>query len=193
MQLDVTAPDQAADAIKRAWEAVGPIDVLVNNAGVARSSRALDTSADEWNEVLNTNLRGAFFLSQAYARRVVDEGRLGNVINVASVLGCRVAKQVIAYSVSKAALIQMTKALALEWADQGIRVNALAPGYIRTELNETFLGSSAGRALVGRIPLRRVGTAEDLAGPLLLLASDASAFMTGTIVLADGGHAINSI
>lgn len=191
--IDVTDPASVEAGLARAQEALGPVTVLVNNAGIAHTTRALDLEPAAFHEVVATNLEGAFTVARAAARAMVEAGLPGSIVNVASILGIRVAGQVAAYAASKAALIQLTKALALEWARFRIRVNALAPGYIETDLNRDFFASEAGRAVVARIPQRRLGRMEDLDGPLLLLASDASAYMTGATLVVDGGHLVSSL
>jgi NAD(P)-dependent dehydrogenase (short-subunit alcohol dehydrogenase family) len=188
MRLDVT---RAADCAGLAGGA-GDVDILVNNAGVVRSHPALEQDEAAWDEVVDTNLKGMFFVAQAVAGAMRARGG-GSIVNVASILGLRQASGVLPYSVSKAGIIQMTKSLALEWARHGIRVNALAPGYLETELNRDFCRSAAGEAMVGRIPQRRLGQLTDLDGPLLLLASDASRYMTGSTLVVDGGHLVSSL
>jgi NAD(P)-dependent dehydrogenase (short-subunit alcohol dehydrogenase family) len=143
--------------------------------------------------VVDVNLSGVFRVAQAAARAMVKAGRGGSIINIASILGLRVRPQVVAYAATKAAVVQMTKALALEWAEHNIRVNALAPGYFETDINRDLLRSPAGQALIARVPQKRVGQLTDLDGPLLLLASDASAYMTGAVIPVDGGHLVNSL
>ena len=170
---------------------VGVLDVLVNNAGVVSEGPALELSEANWDTVLDTNLKGMFFVAQAVAPAMQARG--GAIVNVASILGVRQAGGVLPYAVSKAGVIQMTKSLALEWARHGIRVNALAPGYIDTDLNQQFWQTPAGAALIKRIPQRRLGQLEDLDGPMLLLASDASRYMTGAVLAVDGGHLVSSL
>jgi NAD(P)-dependent dehydrogenase (short-subunit alcohol dehydrogenase family) len=143
-------------------------------------------------DVIDVNLNGTWRVAQAAGRHMQAHGG-GSIINIASILGLRVAQQVPAYAASKAALIQLTQALALEWARHGIRVNALAPGYIETDLNREFFASDAGQALIRRVPQRRLGQARELSAPLLLLASDASSFMTGSVLVVDGGHLISTL
>ncbi len=191
--LDVTDPAAVEAAVARVVEALGPPTVLVNNAGIAHGDRALELGPSTFRAVLATNLEGAFFVAQAVARALVAAKCSGSIVNVASILGLRVAGGVAAYAASKAGLVRLTEALALEWARFGIRVNALAPGYIETDLNRAFFASEAGRALVGRIPQRRLGRLEDLDGPLLLLACDASAYVTGATLAVDGGHLVSSL
>jgi len=172
---------------------VSEIDILVNNAGIVRDAAALDQSEADWDAVIDTNLKGMFLMSQAVARAMKTRGRGGSIINIASVLGLRQAGGVMPYAVSKSGAIQMTKSLALEWARYGIRVNALAPGYFGTDLNSEFWASDAGKAMIRRIPQRRLGTLHDLDGPLLLLASELSAYMTGSVIEVDGGHLVSTL
>ena len=187
--LDVADP-RSVDAL----DAMLPeIDILVNNAGIVRDAAALDQTEADWDAVIDTNLKGIFLMSQAVARAMKMRGRGGSIINIASVLGLRQAGGVLPYAVSKAGAIQMTKSLALEWARYGIRVNALAPGYLETELNSDFWASDAGKAMIRRIPQRRLGALHDLDGPLLLLASDLSAYMTGSVIEVDGGHLVSTL
>jgi len=189
LRLDVT--DAAAVASAFAEEA--PFDIVVNNAGLVRSAAALDQSEADWDAVIDTNLKGMFLVAQAAARRMRDAGRGGSIINIASILGLRQAGAVLPYAVSKAGVIQMTKSLALEVARFGIRVNALAPGYLATDLNRAFFDSPPGQDMIRRIPQRRLGNLEDLNGPLLLLASDQSRYMTGSVLTVDGGHLLSSL
>nr|WP_246188532.1 SDR family oxidoreductase [Nitratireductor arenosus] len=170
-----------------------PFDIVINNAGIAHNAPALQTSAADWQGVIDTNLSGVFRVAQAAAGRMIAAGIGGSIVNVASILGLRVAGNVAAYSAAKAGVMHMTRSLALEWSRYGIRVNALCPGYIETDLNRDFFATDAGRALVRRVPQRRLGKFEDLDGPLLLLASEASSFMTGTEIVVDGGHLVSSL
>ena len=191
--VDVTSPRSVDQAFEGAEAWAGPVRVVVNNAGVAVTRPAIEVDEASWDRVIDTNLKGVWLVAQAAARRMLHHGVGGSIVNVASVLGLRVAGNVAPYAVSKAGVVQMTKALALEWARHGIRVNALAPGYIETDLNREFFASEAGKALVRRIPQRRLGRQGDLDGALLLLASEAGAYITGATIAVDGGHLVSSL
>jgi NAD(P)-dependent dehydrogenase (short-subunit alcohol dehydrogenase family) len=153
----------------------------------------LSTTDDSWNQTIEVNLNGVWKMTRAYASKLKETETAGNVINIASILGLRVAQQVTAYAVCKAGVIQLTKALALELARYRIRVNAIAPGYFETDLNRDFFETDAGAQLVKRIPMRRLGSVTELDGPLLMLASRASSFMTGSVITVDGGHLVSSL
>jgi NAD(P)-dependent dehydrogenase (short-subunit alcohol dehydrogenase family) len=142
---------------------------------------------------MNTNLDGAFRVAQAAAKAMTGAKKGGSIVNIASILGLRVASGLLAYTAAKAALIQATQALALEWARYGIRVNAIAPGYVETEINAGFFKTEPGQAMVKRVPQRRIGQASELDGALLLLASEASSYMTGSVLVVDGGHLVSSL
>lgn len=187
--LDVT--DSAS--VQQAFETYPDVSVVINNAGIAPSAAALDLEEAEFERVMTTNLKGVLLVAQGAARQMRERGTGGSIVNIASITGLRVAGQLAAYATSKAAVIQLTKVLALEWARYGIRVNALCPGYIETPLNAEFFATEAGKALVNRIPQRRLGRPGELDGPLLLLASDAGSYITGTTLVADGGHLISSL
>lgn len=191
--LDVTKRESVDACLAAIRESMGQPTILVNNAGVASTGAALETTEEEWGAVVDVNLSGAWRMAQAFCKHLVADGTPGTIINVGSILGLRVAQQVPAYAASKAALLHLTRAMALELARHSIRINALAPGYFETDLNQSFFESDSGQALIRRVPQRRLGTAADLEGPLLLLASDASSFMTGTVLTVDGGHSINSL
>ncbi len=191
--LDVTSSKSVAEGLAKARSALGGLDILVNNAGVAETVPLLDQDEAGWDKTLDTNLKGAFLVGQAAARVMSSEKRGGIIVNIASITSFRVAGQVAAYAASKAALLQLTKSMALEWARYNIRVNALCPGYIATDINKDIFESEAGKAMIKRIPQRRLGTLDDLEGPLLFLCSDASRFMTGSSLVADGGHLISSL
>jgi NAD(P)-dependent dehydrogenase (short-subunit alcohol dehydrogenase family) len=191
--LDVTVSETIDAAMAQAEAKFGPIHSVVNNAGVTATKPALDQDERSWDSVVDTNLKGVWLVAQAAARRMVANKVKGSIVNIASILGLRVAGAVAPYAISKAGVIQMTKALALEWARYGIRVNSLAPGYFVTELNDDFFESDAGQALIMRVPQRRLGQLRELDGPLLLLVSDAGSFMTGSVVTVDGGHLVSSL
>jgi 3-oxoacyl-[acyl-carrier protein] reductase len=192
LALDIAEPAQIPKAFDAAAEALGPVTILVNNAGVSGQKRALDLSAEDWRQVLDVNLDGVWFTAQEAARRMVAAGKPGSIINIASVLGFRVAPTLAAYAVAKAAVVQLTGALAVELARNHIRVNGIAPGYILTEINRDYFMTPAGEAMKNSIPQRRIGDPGDLDGTLLLLASrQASGFMTGTTVVVDGGQLLS--
>jgi NAD(P)-dependent dehydrogenase (short-subunit alcohol dehydrogenase family) len=191
--LDVTSVDSIDRAIDEAESGFGPINAVINNAGVTATKPALDQDERAWDSVIDTNLKGVWLVAQAAAKRMVASRVKGSIVNIASILGLRVAGAVAPYAISKAGVIQMTKALALEWARYGIRVNALAPGYFATELNDDFFESEHGKALIKRVPQRRLGQLSELDGPLLLLVSNAGSFMTGSVVTVDGGHLVSGL
>lgn len=192
VELDVSEVASVQRAIASAM-AAAPLDVVVNNAGIADNRPALDIDEALYDAVVDTNVKGVWAVSTEAARAWRAAGRPGIVVNIASLLARRVAGAVSVYAATKAAVVQMTAAHALEWARYGIRVNALAPGYISTEINEEFFQSEPGLALIKRIPMRRLGRPEDLEAPFLLLATDASRWMTGTCVTVDGGHTISGL
>jgi NAD(P)-dependent dehydrogenase (short-subunit alcohol dehydrogenase family) len=189
--LDVTDQHSIAGAVAALEDALGPIDVLINNAGVAVSKGVLDQTEADWDKVVGTNLKGAFFVAQSVAKRMVARDPKpawgGSIVNIASVLAQGVVGHLAPYAASKGGLWQLTRTMALELARHDVRVNALAPGYIVTEINRDFLATEAGLRMKKRIPQRRFGAPEDLDGALLLLASDASRYMTGGIIVIDGG------
>ncbi|MBO0764200.1 MAG: SDR family NAD(P)-dependent oxidoreductase [Hyphomicrobiaceae bacterium] len=186
--MDVTEPASIGRAFKSAEAAGGPVTVVVNNAGVPSSSFFLKTTEEEWRDVMAVNLDGVFRVGREAARRMVANGTAGSIINIASILGFGAIKSLSAYAASKAAVVSLTKSMALELARERIRVNAIAPGYFATEINGSFLASEAGRRLLSRVPMGRAGGLNELDGPVLLLASNAGAFMTGSVITVDGGH-----
>jgi NAD(P)-dependent dehydrogenase (short-subunit alcohol dehydrogenase family) len=191
--LDVTLEESVRSAVTEANRALGGIDILINNSGVALTKAALEQTAADWDFVVDTNLKGAFLVATETARAMVAAGRGGSIVNIASIVGLRPISQLASYAASKAGLIHLTHALALELARHGIRVNAIAPGYFATEMNDAFWETEPGRAMIKRIPQRRLGRLPDLDGPLLLLASDASAYMTGAVIPVDGGHLVSAL
>lgn len=191
--LDVTDASSVREAVARAEAELGGLTTLVNNAGVVVSKPLFEHDENDWDRVMDTNLKGAWLVAQEVARRMVAHAQGGCIINIASILGLRAVGGVPEYSASKAGLIHLTKVMALELARHNIRVNAIAPGYIRTDLNRGFFESEAGQAMVRRIPQRRLGEPGDLEGALLLLASDASRYMTGAIIPVDGGHLLSTL
>jgi len=190
---DVTDEASVVDAVAHAAAGLGTLDILVNNSGVTGRKPFLDGTAEEWDSVLNTNLRGAFLMCREFARAAIAAGQGGRIVNVASILGLRTIKGVVPYSASKARLCHMTSVLAMELGPKGITVNTLAPGYVETDLNRSFLQGPAGARIAGRVPLGRLGQPEDLDGALLLLTSDAGRFITGVVLPVDGGHVVSSI
>ena len=188
--LDVRSAAAVDRALARVLALASRLDIVVNNAGITATKPALQTTEEDWTAVVDTNLSGAFRVARASAQVMADLHQGGSIVNVASILGRRVAKQLPAYIAAKAGLLRLSEALALEWAVHGIRVNALAPGYVETDLNRDFLRSPAGEALGKRIPLRRFGAPSDLDAALLLLASDAGRYMTGATIVVDGGHSV---
>ncbi len=191
VQMDVTDTAAIGKAVDSAELAFGPVSVLINNAGIAIEKLSTEQTEADWDAVINANLKGAYFLATEMARRMIARKQEGNIVNVASVLGQSVMKFLSPYTISKAGIIQATKAMALELAGQRIRVNALAPGYIDTEMNHEFWATPAGEKLTKRIPQRRVGAESDLDGAIMLLASGASRYMTGSVVTVDGGFLLN--
>ena len=187
---DVTDRAAMTAAYDAAEAAFGTVTILVNNAGIAHADRAVDMPQTEWRRVLATNLDAVFFWSQEAARRMLAAGRPGAIVNIASVLGFGVAKGTVAYATAKAGVVQMTKALGLELAFKGIRVNAIAPGWFVTDLNRDYLTSEAGAKLTRDIPVGRFGRDGDLDGALLLLASDAGRYIAGATIVVDGGQMV---
>lgn len=190
VNLDVTDPASVAAAFAAIGDAP---DIVINNAGIADDKPAIDMDVATWDSVVDTNLKGAFLVAQAAANVLRAAGKGGSIVNIASITGIRPAGNLAAYAASKAGLIHLTKTLALEWARYGIRVNALCPGYIETDINRDFFASEAGKTLIKRIPQRRLGQPSELDGALLLFASDAGSYITGASLAADGGHLVSSL
>jgi len=195
LPLDVTDPASIAAAFDAAEARFGaPCDLIVNNAGIAVTKPALQQTPEDWDAVLDVNLRGCFLVATEGARRLVAAKRPGAIVNIASIAGERVLNGVVGYTAAKAGLLHLTRHLAVELARHSIRVNALAPGYVLTDINREVFDSDSGQAMIRRIPQRRLGRPEDLTGPLLLLASEAAgAHMTGSVLTVDGGHSVHAV
>ena len=191
--MDVTSSASIAAALDETESAFGVVTVVVNNAGITIPKLLLDLSDDDWTNVIDTNLTGVAYVARESARRMIAAGVGGSIVNIGSILAERVQKALTNYAASKAAVVQFTKAAALEFAQYNIRVNALCPGYFNTDLNSEWFKTSEGQALIKRIPQRRTGTLSELNGPLLLLASDAGSLMTGSAVTVDGGHVLSEL
>ena len=191
--MDVTSSASIAAALDEIESAFGVVTIVVNNAGITIPKLLLDLSDDNWTNVIDTNLTGVAYVARESARRMIAAGVGGSIVNIASILAERVQKALTNYAASKAAVVQFTKAAALEFAQYNIRVNALCPGYFNTDLNSEWFKTSEGQALIKRIPQRRTGTLSELNGPLLLLASDAGSLMTGSAVTVDGGHVLSEL
>jgi NAD(P)-dependent dehydrogenase (short-subunit alcohol dehydrogenase family) len=191
--LDVTDSKSVKACVAAAERALGPIDILVNNAGIAVSKPLLEHSEEDWDRVLDTNLKGAWLMSRELAARWIELRRAGRIINISSLLALRTIRNVPSYTAAKAGLDHLTRTLAVELARYGIAVNAIAPGYVETDMNRGFLSSDTGKALIARIPAGRVGAPEDLDGALLLLASPAGAYLNGVVLPVDGGHAVSVV
>lgn len=191
IEADVNNRDDMVRAFNEAEKALGTVTILVNNAGVAQQPlRAIDVSAEEWRRVLSTDLDAVFYWAQEGARRMLAAKLPGAIVNIGSVLSFGVSKGTAAYAVAKAAVVQTTKALAIELAFKGVRVNAIAPGWFVTEINDDYLNSEAGQAMKRDIPMGRFGKSGDLDGALLLLVSDAGSYITGATVVVDGGQVV---
>jgi NAD(P)-dependent dehydrogenase (short-subunit alcohol dehydrogenase family) len=196
VSLDVTDYQSIKSAVAHAETEAGTIDILVNNSGVSTTQKLTEVTPADFEYVFDTNTRGAFFVAQEVAKRMIMRSAAGNqkppyrIINIASVAGLRVLPQIGLYAMSKAAVVQMTKAMALEWGRHGINVNAICPGYIDTEINHHHWSTEQGQKLLSMLPRRRVGQPEDLDGLLLLLAADESNLINGAVIAADDGFAL---
>jgi NAD(P)-dependent dehydrogenase (short-subunit alcohol dehydrogenase family) len=190
--MDVTDGDSVAAGFKQCLD-ISPVTVLVNNAGLAGESMLLSMPEEEWDSVVNTNLKGAWLVARAAAQQMIDHDRSGSIINIASVLGSSVQKGTAAYAAAKSGVVHLTRAMALEWARYGIRANAIAPGYYRTDMAEGYLDSPIGAQLLKRIPQRRLGAPAEMDGAILMLASKASTYMTGSVVTVDGGLGLSIV
>src|SRR5438270_1725355 len=190
---DVTKQDSIRQTIAAAVTQLGPVSILVNNAGVVITKPLFEHTEEDWDYVLDTNLKGTWLAAREFAHHLVELKRPGRIINIASVLGFRTIGRVPAYCTAKAGLIHLTHVLAMELARHRILVNALAPGYVETDFNRAFFKTEAGQRLISRIPLKRIAQSEDLDGALLFLASPASAYVTGAVISVDGGHGVAAI
>ena len=188
--MDVLDESSVASAFDTVEDAFGTVDLLVNNAGVIGRENVLETEFADWQRVLQTNLDAVFLVSREAGRRLRDAGQPGGIVNIASMLGFAVKRDRAAYTTSKAGVVQLTKSLALDLAEHGIRANAIAPGFVETDINRAFLNGEEGRHMLRQTPQKRAGLPHELDGPLLLLASDAGRYMTGTTILVDGGHTL---
>jgi len=191
--MDVTSTESVEAALAHISENIAPIDILVNNAGVTDSKHSLKVDEQSWDYVMDTNLKAAWRVAQSVAKLAVSEQRPCSIINIASILGLRVTLGESTYSASKAGLIQLSKAMAMELARKGVRVNAICPGYFETEMNSEYLQSDAGKKLMGTTPSGRHGQLEELSAPLLMLASDAGSYINGVALPVDGGHIVSQI
>jgi NAD(P)-dependent dehydrogenase (short-subunit alcohol dehydrogenase family) len=198
VQLDVTDPASIRSAIAHAETEMGTIDILINNAGIAATQKLVDVTPDSFDEVMGTNVRGAFFVAQEVAKRMIARSKGeapgtytgGRIVNIASMAGLRVLSQIGVYAMSKAAVVHMTRAMALEWGRHGINVNALCPGYIDTEINHAHWQTESGQRLVQSLPRRRIGKASDLDAALVMLCANESHFVNGAVLAADDGHGV---
>ena len=193
--LDVTDQESIEAAIEQTERDVGPIDILVNNSGVSTAQRLTEVTRVDYDFMFDTNVKGAFFVAQAVAKQMIarskqQQGLRGRIVNIASIAGTRVLPDIGVYCMSKAAVIHMTRSQAVEWGRYGINVNAICPGYIRTEMNDAVWETERGAKLLDRLPRKRVGTAEDLDGVLLLLVAEESQFINGAIIAADDGMSV---
>ena len=193
INLDVTSKESVNSLKDEIENTIGRLDIVINNAGISDPVRFKDISEDSWLSILETNLNGAFRIAKMATDIMLKNKDGGNIINIASILAERVGLNLDSYASAKAALVQLTKSMALELARSNIRVNALAPGYILTEINQDFFDTEEGKEYISKIPMKRLGLESELDGALLLLASDASSFMTGSVITVDGGHVINPL
>ncbi len=192
--MDVTDADSVDAGFVEAEALFGTVDILINNAGIGEGVPFLKMTEGNWRSMLDTNLDGAWRVAHRASVAMAKSGQGGSIVNIASILGLRVGQGLSHYAVAKAGVVQLTKAMAIELARDKIRVNAIAPGYFRTEMNNDYFESEKGQQYIKeKVPMRRLGQLEELSGPLLLLASEAGAFMTGTVINVDGGHLSNSL
>ena len=193
LPLDVASEESVLNFFSEVQNLIGSADILINNAGTSDPKKFKDLDEESWNYVLETNLNGCYRVAKNFTDALLREKKPGSIINIASILGLRVGLNLTSYATAKAGLVQLTKSMALELARSNIRVNAIAPGYILTEINEDFFATEEGQSYIKNIPMKRLGLESELDGILLLLCSDASSFMTGSIIPVDGGHLINPL
>lgn len=192
--MDVTSPESVEAGFSRIDKELGaPADILINNAGLSREAFFTSMSEEDWSTVINTNYTAVWRVAKAAANAMMTAGVSGSIVNIASITAMRPSHTLAAYASSKAAVDHLTRIMALEMARYKVRVNALAPGYFLTEINEDFLATDEGGKLTDRIAMRRIGKVSELAGALLLLASDAGSYMTGTTITVDGGHTLSPL
>lgn len=189
--MDVTSPESVSNAfaaIRAEYDA--PCDIVINNSGVGQASWFTDTTEEEWSNIVDTNLTGVWRVAQHASKALIAAGQPGSIVNIASITALQPSHMISGYAATKAAVDHLTRNMALELSRYGIRVNAIAPGYFKTAINDDYLDSDAGERMKQRIAMRRFGNYADLEGPLLLLASEAGAYMTGTTIVVDGGHTL---
>lgn len=191
--MDVTCEQSVKEAFDQAQEKFGVVEIVSNNAGVADAKPALNIDEQSWDYVLDTNLKGVWLVAREAGSRMIESKTPGSIVNTASILGLRVALFQSSYSTSKAAVIQLTRSLALEWSRKSVRVNALCPGYFKTEINAEFLDTEKGKMLIANTPMQRIGELDELTAPFLLLASDAGSFVNGAALTVDGAHSLGNI
>ncbi len=188
IELDVTDPENVRQAVTAAETELGPVTILINNSGISIEKRVTDFDEADYDRIMDTNAKGAFFVAQEVGRHMIEHGRAGRIVNIASVAAFDVMPGLAIYAMSKSAVAQMTRAMAREWLRFDINVNAICPGYIATEMNTEFFASERGEKLIARLPRRRIGAPEDLDGLILLLASEASRLITGSVIVIDDGQ-----
>ncbi len=193
LSMDVVDHDSVTAGFDQANAHFGAVDVVINNAGTASRVPAEEMPPDEWRRIIDANLNGAWYVAQTAGKQMIESGKGGSIINIASIMAYRQRQGLAAYCTSKAGVNHLTQVLALEWASHGIRVNAIAPGYIYSEMTEAFLASEMGKTMISNTPMQRAGKPEELDGTLLLLASEASSFINGTTIVVDGGHLQTSL
>ena len=194
VEMDVTSADSVTSAFAEVEAELNePCDILINNSGVGQGSWFVDTTETEWANIIDTNLTGVWRVAQHASKALIAAGKVGSIVNIASITGLQPSQMISGYAASKAAVDHLTRNMALELARYNIRVNAIAPGYFKTAINDEFLDSEAGQRMKKRIAMHRFGEYDDLNGPLLLLASDAGAYMTGSTIVVDGGHTLSPL